>query len=49
MVGNLKKAAKSSLSRPPTAMTCDVSPELEDYFKTAYPKALARVKELAEK
>jgi uncharacterized protein YndB with AHSA1/START domain len=27
----------------------DVPPELEDYFKTNYPKALERVKELAER
>lgn len=26
----------------------DVPPELEDYFQTAYPKALNRIKELAE-
>lgn len=29
--------------------TFDVPPELEDYFRLAYPKALERVKELAEK
>jgi len=31
------------------ATSVDVPQELEDYFNVAYPKALARVKELAEK
>lgn len=31
------------------AVTCDVPPELEEYFKVSYPKALGRVKILAER
>ena len=30
-------------------LASDVPPELEEYFKTTYPKALERIKELSEK